>query len=82
MNQPVRHRPTDSYAGHGPRSGPTAPAPPRPAGPVSRSRPLAAGHVIDGSVGLLPGSDDLQIRDAADRERFQARVQAVADALR
>lgn len=47
-----------------------------------------AGHadilreLIDGSVGLLPGSHSLSIPDAAGQERVRARVQAAADELR
>ena len=47
-----------------------------------------AGHadiireLIDGSVGMLKGVDNLHIPDAAEQERFRARVEAAADEFR
>jgi Protein of unknown function (DUF664) len=47
-----------------------------------------AGHadivreLIDGSVGMLPGVDNLHIRDAAEQQRFHDQVEAVAARFR
>lgn len=47
-----------------------------------------AGHadivreMIDGSVGMLPGADNLQVRDAAEQRRFHDRVEAAAAPFR
>lgn len=47
-----------------------------------------AGHadvlreLLDGSVGLLPGLDNLHVRDPAEQQRFHAQVEAAATAFR
>ncbi len=47
-----------------------------------------AGHadiireLIDGSVGMLESIDNLHIRDAAEQQRFRARVEAAAAQFR
>jgi hypothetical protein len=47
-----------------------------------------AGHadvlreLLDGSVGLLPGHDNLHVRDPAEQQRFHAQVEAAATAFR
>jgi hypothetical protein len=47
-----------------------------------------AGHadilreLIDGSVGMLPGQDNLHVRDPAEQQRFRDRVEAAAATFR